>query len=488
METPGSQPRLLDAAEAELIANDGHLEIDAAARRAGIAVSLAYHHVGSKSGLLAAVVERYIEPLRGIATGDAIPLNMDWRAREKTRLAAIVDYVFDHPLSPLLAGRLSKSPEVSDSFGACMESLTDIGVRNILQGQAQGVVKADISPTLAIPVILGGIRIAVERAVVKKQRPEREQLVEQIWQLVRGALNLDLSEHQDEVSDELLALSEAISRSYTSPPQTPPQAAKPRLVLVADSEPESIEIDGDFEALVRDGYVILKNIIAPPLCAEIKAEGQALLQASARNGFEAASTQRVFNVFSKTRVTDVLATHTRILGLLDELFRPGYLLSQSQIVNILPGAGSQDLTTHDGFYGLPRPCPPLSAAAIWAIDDFTADNGASVIIPGSHEWDDERAGQMHEAIPVIMPAGSVMVCLGTTWQGDGQNHSNQGRCAITHQYCEAYMRQQENYFLELSKDTVRDLSPKLQALIGYSVYPPFMGMVDGKHPLRALED
>ncbi|MEL6857424.1 MAG: phytanoyl-CoA dioxygenase family protein [Pseudomonadota bacterium] len=480
-----SQQRLLDAAEAELIANDGHLEIDATARRAGVAVSLVYHHVGSKSGLLAAVVERYIEPLRTIAAGDVIPLKMDWRAREKTRLAAIVDYVFDHPLSPLLAGRLSKTSEVADSLRACMGSLTDIGVRNILRAQAQGVVNADISATLAIPVILGGIRIAIEQSVGEVRRPEREQLVEQVWQLISGALNLDFSnaEAVDAVSDELLTLSESIA-TYSNPPQ----AAKPHLVLVTDTAPEPVERNGDFEALLRDGYVILKNIIAPSLCAEIKAEGQALLQASARNGFEAASTQRVFNVFSKTRVTDVLATHKRILDLLDELFRPNYLLSQSQIVNILPGAGSQDLTMHDGFYGLPRSGPPLSAAAIWAIDDFTADNGASVIIPGSHEWDDQRAGQMHEATPVIMPAGSVMVCLGTTWQGDGQNRSNQGRCAITHQYCEAYMRQQENYFLELSKDTVRDLSPKLQALIGYSVYPPFMGMVDGKHPLRALED
>jgi ectoine hydroxylase-related dioxygenase (phytanoyl-CoA dioxygenase family) len=56
-----------------------------------------------------------------------------------------------------------------------------------------------------------------------------------------------------------------------------------------------------------------------------------------------------------------------------------------------------------------------------------------------------------------------------------------------HQYCEAYVRQQENYLLELSKDTVRSISPELQALVGYSIYPPFMGMVEGMHPLRTLE-
>ena len=50
------------------------------------------------------------------------------------------------------------------------------------------------------------------------------------------------------------------------------------------------------------------------------------------------------------------------------------------------------------------------------------------------------------------------------------------------------MRQQENYLLELSKETVKALSPELQSLVGYSVYPPFMGMVGGKHPLRLLEE
>ena len=62
------------------------------------------------------------------------------------------------------------------------------------------------------------------------------------------------------------------------------------------------------------------------------------------------------------------------------------------------------------------------------------------------------------------------------------------RFAVTHQYCEAYIRQQENYLLELSKDTVHRLSPELKALVGYSIYPPFIGMVNGTHPLRLLDE
>lgn len=481
MKTIGTQQRLLDAAQAELIATDGHLEMEAAARRAGARIGLAYAQFGSKSGLMAAVIDRYYEPIREIVIGEAIPLKIDWRLREKTRLAAIVDYVYDHPLSPLVAGRLSKSPEVLDIQRATMDSFMELGARNIIQGQDQGVVKADVSPSLTIPIILGGIRIAIEGAIVKDMRPDRDELVEHIWQLVSGALRLD----QAEVGrNEAFAV---FDQALTSAP-VHCATTKPHLTLVAKAGQDGIEIEGDFEALVRDGYVIIENIISPTLCAEIKAAGQALLQTSGRNGYEAISTQRVYNILSKTRVTDVLATHPRILGLLDQLFRPGYLLSQSQIVNVLPGAGAQDLITGDAFYCLPRPRQPLATTAVWAIDAFTEENGATEIIPGSHEWDDARIGTPEEAVPVTMPAGSVMICLGTTWHGDGRNKSDHGRCAVTHEYCEAYMRQQENYFLELCKDTVRDLSPKLQALIGYSIYPPLMGMVDGQHPLHALEE
>ncbi|MEO1042298.1 MAG: phytanoyl-CoA dioxygenase family protein [Pseudomonadota bacterium] len=249
----------------------------------------------------------------------------------------------------------------------------------------------------------------------------------------------------------------------------------------------SREIADDYETLMREGYVILREIISKETCRAIKAEGLGLLDHKGRNAFEGHKTQRVYDVLSKTRLTDELATHPRILGLMDQFFRPGFLLSQSQIINIRPGEAAQALHTDDAFYRLPRPRQALGAATVWAIDDFTEDNGATVVIPGSHQWNDERKGTISEALPAVMPAGSVVFFLGTTWHGGGENRSEAPRFAVTHQYCDAYMRQQENYLLELSKDTVRALSPELQALVGYSIYPPFMGMVEGKHPLRLLE-
>ncbi len=264
--------------------------------------------------------------------------------------------------------------------------------------------------------------------------------------------------------------------------------AKTHKALKAGPERDTPEIRADFDALMRDGYVIIKGLLSTQELAAIKSEGVPLLSHSGRNSFEGVKTQRVYNVLSKTRSLDKLAEHPRVLGLLDRIFLPNYLLSQSQIINIHPGEAAQALHYDDGFYRLPRPRPPLGAATVWAIDDFTAENGATVIVPGSHDWGADKLPSRSEAKPAIMPAGSVVVFLGTTWHGGGDNRSEAPRFAVTHQYCEAYMRQQENYLLELSKSTVRDLSPQMRSLVGYSIHPPFMGMVDGRHPLKTLDD
>ena len=258
--------------------------------------------------------------------------------------------------------------------------------------------------------------------------------------------------------------------------------------LKAGAERDTADIRADFDQLMREGYVIIENLLSAENCAAIKADGLTLLNHKGRNSFEGVQTQRVYNVLSKTRKIDSLAEHPRVLGLLDRVFLPNFLLSQSQIINIQPGEAAQALHFDDAFYRIPRPRPPLGFATVWAIDDFTAENGATVIVPGSHAWAADKLPTRDETIPAIMPAGSVVVFLGTTWHGGGENRSADGRFAVTHQYCEVYMRQQENYLLELSKSTVRELSPQMRSLVGYSIHPPFMGMVDGRHPLKTLED
>ena len=244
--------------------------------------------------------------------------------------------------------------------------------------------------------------------------------------------------------------------------------------------------DADLARVLRDGYVILPDLLDAGQIAAIKAAAAELLDHRGRNPFEGHATQRVYSVLNKTRACDVIADHPRVLALLDRLLMPNYLLSMLQMINILPGERAQMLHTDDAFYPLPRPRKALGAATIWAIDDFTVDNGATDIIAGSHLWGAEKPDAADRR-PVVMSAGSCVFFLATLWHGGGANRSANPRLALTAQYCEPWVRPQEAFTLSMTRDTVRAVSEDIRRMLGYSIHPPFIGQVDGMHPKRLLE-
>lgn len=241
------------------------------------------------------------------------------------------------------------------------------------------------------------------------------------------------------------------------------------------------------KALLRDGYVIIENLVPQELLDALRRESRPYLSRVGRNSFEGERTQRIYGVPEKLRSADPFIEHPLILAHLDRLFQPNYLLSQAQVINVMSHSPSQPLHIDDGFYPWPRPRPPLSAATVFAVDDFTAENGATLAVPGSHLWGEERsAGPEDETIAAVMPAGSCILFLGSLWHGAGENRSDRDRLAITAQYCEPWVRTQENYFLSVSRETAASVSENIRRMLGYSIHPPFMGMSDGMHPKRKL--
>ncbi|WP_280335070.1 phytanoyl-CoA dioxygenase family protein [Nocardia wallacei] len=249
---------------------------------------------------------------------------------------------------------------------------------------------------------------------------------------------------------------------------------------------DSAVVDTDITALERDGYVVLEDLITAEDCACIRETAAKLLDHTGRNMFEGQRTQRLYSVLDKTRDCDRLVDHPRVLALLDRLFLPNYLLSQLQVINILPGESTQLLHHDDAFYPLARPRPPLSAATVWAIDPFTASNGATVVIPGSHRWADRRPTDTDPIISVEMSPGSCVFFLGTLWHGGGANRSDHPRLAVTAQYCEPWLRPQEAFTLSTGRTTARTVSEHIRRMLGYSIHPPFIGQVNGMHPKRLL--
>jgi ectoine hydroxylase-related dioxygenase (phytanoyl-CoA dioxygenase family) len=235
-------------------------------------------------------------------------------------------------------------------------------------------------------------------------------------------------------------------------------------------------------------HVIWENLLTAQDCRQIRDVVRPWLGHTGRNSFEGRQTQRIYSVLSRTRVCDGLADHPRVLAALDRLLMPNYLLSALQAINIQPGENAQLAHHDDGFYPIPRPREPLAAATIWAIDDFTDDNGATVLYPGSHRWGKRRPGPADQAMPVVMPAGSCVFFVGTLWHGGGANTTADDRLAVTAQYCEPWLRPMEAFTLSVSRDIARTVSDDLRRMLGYSIHPPFVGAVDGLHPLRLLDD
>ncbi len=280
----------------------------------------------------------------------------------------------------------------------------------------------------------------------------------------------------------------------------------------------------DIEDLRAQGHVVIEGFLSP---RELRAVREALAphlehERFGRNPFEGVRTQRVYNLPALGGVFADMIEHPRMLAICDAFLAPNYLLTAAQAINILPGEAPQAIHYDDGFYPFPRPRPAISLATIVAIDDFSAENGATEIIAGSHLWGNElpdgvvsgsdfaqdttygrgvagsqnflmrstRADVVKAATlrPVVMPAGAVVVFLGTLWHRGGANRSRAPRLALSMQYCEPWARQQENFTLGVSLEVARGLSDRVQELLGYNIHPPFMGHVNGLHPKRLLHE
>jgi ectoine hydroxylase-related dioxygenase (phytanoyl-CoA dioxygenase family) len=124
---------------------------------------------------------------------------------------------------------------------------------------------------------------------------------------------------------------------------------------------------------------------------------------------------------------------------------------------------------------------------MWALDDFTEENGATNVVPGSHKWAGERPGTDAAIMRATMPAGSVMFFVGSVYHGGGANRTDRRRLGVILEYCAGFVRPQENHVLGVPKEIVRDLDPKLQELLGYNVVG-LLGNVDGRHPRKYIED
>lgn len=245
-------------------------------------------------------------------------------------------------------------------------------------------------------------------------------------------------------------------------------------------------------ALQEQGYVVLRDVLD---AERVRVLRQALEQCEAAsnakpaaNLFEGFKTVRVYNLLARDRAFEQLPVHNAVLPLVEQVLGKGCLVSSLSSIRIQPGERAQPWHADDQRIPLGRPHAPLVCNTMWALTDFTGDNGATRLCPTSHLWDRHPAPdeQPDDVVHACMPAGSVLVWNGSLWHGGGENRTPHDRVGIAMNYCAGFVRQQENQQLGIARERAAAMEPALQRLLGYGIYRGLIGHIEKRDPIEVL--
>ncbi|HEY1709853.1 MAG TPA: phytanoyl-CoA dioxygenase family protein [Rhizomicrobium sp.] len=266
--------------------------------------------------------------------------------------------------------------------------------------------------------------------------------------------------------------------------------------------------------LELDGGVIVENFLGDETLDGLRRDLLPLLerQSVGRDGFAGFKTRRLSALFAHTRHCAAIATHPLYLKPAEHfLCKPREVwvgdermslaadirIGVTQAIQLAPGQGAQPLHRDDTAFMWKHPTGGREGRLqiICAVSDFTAENGGTLVIPGSHLWDDERKPEMSEAVPTVMKAGSALIFLGSTFHAGGTNRTkNEYRTAAGMALDVSNVRQEENMYLSLSSEQVAGYPEEIQRLLGWSAGANHMGwvevdgqMVDPIHLLRGSD-
>jgi len=183
--------RILDCAAHLLAEGEGNLEMAWVAKAAGVSSGLAYHHFGSKEGLLVAVVNDFYDRVEEQSLMFRFDESEHWETREIERVRRYITFLLGDPLGVVMLSRLSHAPGVAAVEAKRWDDLVTVGARNIAEGQKRGVVKAQQDPELLAALVLGSVRSSVARVLPIKDEINVEALCRDIWQFVRSGLGME---------------------------------------------------------------------------------------------------------------------------------------------------------------------------------------------------------------------------------------------------------------------------------------------------------
>lgn len=240
-----------------------------------------------------------------------------------------------------------------------------------------------------------------------------------------------------------------------------------------------------------DGYTIIEDAIEAELVIGLRdtirrLQGELGVEPLG-TAAEGHSTLRMYNLLAKDPIFQAMPVHPHVLPFVERLLDRGCLLSGMTAIDIGPGEDSQPMHGDDIVMSrhLTRPHAPMMITSMWALTDFTAANGGTRYIPGSHRLPFIPKAELdrHVVRELEMPAGSVMIFHGSLWHGGGANTTTDDwRLGVNVQYCPGFVRQQQNHYLAIPPEVAAGFSDRLLELLGYRLYKGVMGHVDGRSP------
>ena len=255
-----------------------------------------------------------------------------------------------------------------------------------------------------------------------------------------------------------------------------------------------MDLSQNHQELEDNGYTIVKNLIDPKLIEELLEAVEKLefrLQRSPDNNrFEGNRTTRTYNLLAHGDIWQQIPVQPQVLELIEGVIGEQCLVSSLASISLAPGETSQVLHADDQVQPLAKPHIATVCNSMWALTDFTEENGATRVVPGSHRWQnpDYFGDQSNiESVPAEMPKGSVLIWHGSTWHGGGANTTKDHvRIGIAMNYCAGFIRQQENQHLGIPPEIVAGFTPQLRQLCGFGMYRGLTGNIEKHSPAYLL--
>ncbi|HVZ70115.1 MAG TPA: phytanoyl-CoA dioxygenase family protein [Rhizomicrobium sp.] len=257
--------------------------------------------------------------------------------------------------------------------------------------------------------------------------------------------------------------------------------------------PANVEPDDASKALLEEGFLVVESALQPHIlsCLEAELEPWFSRALTGEGMFLGRGTKRFSALFAKSAMTKLLAIDPLTLELADRVLRASgacetFEINLTQAIGIEPGEPAQILHRDEDIWPISHD-REVMLNAIWMLDDFTEENGATRLIPGSHKWPRTRHPEPGEAVYAEAPAGSLLVFLGSTLHGGGANRSRATRRGILLSYRVAWLAPTEKLLLSIPQDVVRTLPRRLQRLIGYQLHRPNLGWIECRDPIEWLD-